>query len=299
MSNIILLIICFISGIFYRRTKLFPENSHTAINNLIIYVSLPATILYYIPSLPLKSELIFAAIMPWIIFFVGIAFFLAFSKLFSLSRNTTGALIIAGGFGNTSFVGIPMIEAYYGKELIGVGIVADQPGSFLALSTAGIITAIKFSSGSVDAASLLRRVILFPPFITLILAFFLIQVPFPEVLNKILLRLSDTLAPLALFSVGFQLRFRELKGRMIPLSAGIAYQLILSPLVIFILYRYGIGLTGDVFKISVFEAAMAPMITAGIIAMNHDLDPPLVSLLIGIGIPVSFITLPIWVKIIG
>ena len=45
---------------------------------------------------------------------------------------------------------------------------------------------------------------------------------------------------------------------------------------------------------TVFEAAMGPMIGAGIVAMDHDLAPPLVTLLVGVGIPVSFLTLPAW-----
>jgi len=36
------------------------------------------------------------------------------------------------------------------------------------------------------------------------------------------------------------------------------------------------------------------MITAGIVAIDHDLDPPLVTMLLGIGIPLSFVTLPVW-----
>jgi predicted permease len=47
-------------------------------------------------------------------------------------------------------------------------------------------------------------------------------------------------------------------------------------------------------RVTIFEAAMAPMITAGIIAVDHDLDPPLVSLLLGVGIPLSFLTLAGW-----
>jgi len=39
---------------------------------------------------------------------------------------------------------------------------------------------------------------------------------------------------------------------------------------------------------------MGPMITAGIIAMQYDLDKDLATMMMGIGIPISFITLPIW-----
>jgi hypothetical protein len=37
---------------------------------------------------------------------------------------------------------------------------------------------------------------------------------------------------------------------------------------------------------------MAPMIGASIVAMDHDLDPPLVTLMLGVGIPLSFLALP-------
>ena len=36
------------------------------------------------------------------------------------------------------------------------------------------------------------------------------------------------------------------------------------------------------------------LIGAAIVAMEHDLDPQLVTLMVGIGIPISFLTLPLW-----
>ena len=54
------------------------------------------------------------------------------------------------------------------------------------------------------------------------------------------------------------------------------------------------GVEGPVMGVTVFEAAMAPMIGASIVAMDHDLDPPLLTLMLGVGIPLSFLTLPAW-----
>jgi predicted permease len=39
---------------------------------------------------------------------------------------------------------------------------------------------------------------------------------------------------------------------------------------------------------------MAPMIGAAIVATEHRLDPPLTTLMVGIGIPLSFLTVPVW-----
>jgi hypothetical protein len=45
--------------------------------------------------------------------------------------------------------------------------------------------------------------------------------------------------------------------------------------------------------ITIFEAAMAPQIGAAIVAVDHDLDPALVTLMVGTGMPLSFLTLPL------
>jgi len=42
--------------------------------------------------------------------------------------------------------------------------------------------------------------------------------------------------------------------------------------------------------VTIFEAAIAPMIGASIVAQEHKLDP---TLMIDIGIPLSFLTLPL------
>jgi len=44
---------------------------------------------------------------------------------------------------------------------------------------------------------------------------------------------------------------------------------------------------------------MAPMIGAGIVAMQYKLNAPLVSLMLGIGIPLSLMTVPAWWYALG
>ena len=55
-----------------------------------------------------------------------------------------------------------------------------------------------------------------------------------------------------------------------------------------------LGANGQMTQVTIFEAAMAPQIGAAIVAIEHKLDPPLVTLMVGIGIPLSFLTLPVW-----
>ena len=102
------------------------------------------------------------------------------------------------------------------------------------------------------------------------------------------------LTPLALASVGFQLRLSHLRGKKPALGLGLFYKLALGPALIALLYTGIMRGEGPTLQVTLFEAAMPPMISAGIVALDHDLDPPLVTLMLGIGIPLSFLTLPVW-----
>jgi predicted permease len=232
--------------------------------------------------------------MAWLVFGAAWGFFSMAGKVFNLDRKRVGALIMVAGLGNTSFVGLPMIEAYFGKELLGIGIIADQLGSFMVLSTLGILVSTIYSSGDVSPRLMARKILLFPPFQALLLAFVLRPLPFPAWTVTILEKLGGTLTPLALVSVGFQIHLGGIREVVKPLAAGLGFKLLLAPALIWLLYVGILGVTGTVIQVTVFEAAMAPMITAGIIAIDHDLEPRLVTLMLGIGIPLSFVTLHLW-----
>ena len=299
MANIILLAICLAAGIGLRKTGRFPAATPAALNGFVIHISLPALAILHIHNLTIDPSLALTATMAWLLFGCAWLLFAISGTALKMDRRRIGALVLVGGLGNTSFVGLPMIEAYYGKEQLGVGIIADQLGTFMTLSTLGILAATLYSSGSTSPRQMARKIVLFPPFQALVLALLLRPVAFPTWTVAILQKLGDTLTPLALVSVGFQLHFGGLREVLGPLSAGLAYKLLLGPALIYLLYVTLLGSTGIITQVTVFEAAMAPMITAGIIAVDHDLDPPLVAMLVGIGIPISFVTLYLWHLFLG
>jgi len=146
----------------------------------------------------------------------------------------------------------------------------------------------------VHVAKVVRKVVGFVPFQALVLALLLRPIDFPAGLEHLLERLGSTLTPLALVSVGYQLRLADIKGRISALTLGLLFKLVLGPLLVTILLIKIVGSSGQMAQVTIFEAAMAPQIGASIVAMEHKLDPPLVTLMVGIGIPLSFLTLPLW-----
>jgi len=294
VNNLLLLILCFIVGMLLRHFKRIPENTPAALNSFILHVSLPALALLYIHQLKFSSEMLLVAAMAWLVFGLSAGFFWFVGRWLHLCRATTGALTLVGGLGNTSFFGVPMVEAYYGKEGMSTAIIADLLGSFFVLSILGITVAGIYSSGRPTVSEIAKRIVLFPPFIALVVALLLIPVTYTDWVVILLKRLGDTLAPLALVSVGLQLHWGHLAKHKRNLALGLGFKLILAPFAIYLLYVQLLGAHGQTTQIILFEAAMPPMITAAIIASEHDLDPPLVNLMVAIGLIISFITLSAW-----
>ena len=294
MSNLVLLFLCLVIGVVLRNSGRMPDNAHVTINAFIIHVSLPTLTLLQIHNVILQPALVYSVAMPWLLFSGGAAFFWFLAKALRLSPATTGALMLSGGLANTSFVGLPMIETFYGREGMAIGILIDQFGTYLVLSTLGIVVASIYSTGATSAREIVKRIVTFPPFLALLLAVVLMRLDYPAWFSDVLRRLGDTLSPLALVSVGLQLRLGQLQGNRLSLALGLAFKLLLAPLALALLYVGVLGATGRIVQITLFEAAMGPQIGGAIVGIQYGLNPALITLMVCIGITLSFLTLPLW-----
>ncbi len=290
-----MLLACLAAGWLLRTSGRVGENAHAPINVAIIHLALPAVTLRTLHAFVFDREHLMPVLMPWALFALGALVFWALGRALSLSRSQVGALTLVGGFGNTSFVGLPMIETLHGRDGLGLGLLIDQLGSYLALSTLGVAAAAWYAAGpSIGGREMLRRVVTFPPVIALAVALLLRPLPMPQALDVALLRIGDTLAPLALLSVGMQLRLDALREHARALALGLGYKLVLAPaLVVGLLWVFGVA-PDMVSRVSVIEAAMPPMIGAGIGAAQANLAPRLVSMMVGVGIPLGLVTASGW-----
>lgn len=305
MNNIILIFICFLAGILCRNWKRFPESTAQVLNGFVISISLPALILLYIPKLFDGSQKIENYWIPtvsiWAMFLFCWLVIHQIGKKLHWSNQKTGALILTTGLANTSFVGLPLLKALIGDEAIPYGLMADQPGSFLIVSTLGILIASLYGGQQIKLSNLLSRVFYFPPFISMLAAIpwaFLNLNSIPEI-HLVLESLANTLVPLSLFSVGFSsfLSIKTLRRRMKPLLIGLTLRLIIAP-AIFILIFYFCYYQHKVFpmaaRVSVLEAAMATQITSAIVATEFKLDSELANLMVTLSIPASILTVTLW-----
>ena len=299
MSNLVLLLVCFFVGVFARRTKALPADSHRPVNAWVMYVSLPALVFRSIHGVKLDAPLLLSSASLWLVFLVPAALALLLIRR-GAAREPLGALALCAGLSNTAFVGLPLIEAIAGKEALGPAAVVDQLGSFLALFLFAMPFATHLSASSRvpgeggGEGPFWLKLLKTPAMVALVLAVVLTKVAVPVPVFEVLNRLADMLSPLALASIGWQVDLSALSGNGKKIAVGLTWKLFLAPAMVLglmLLFRGHLGLTE---KVVVAQAAMAPMVTAGVVAADNKLSPGLAAAMIAVGVPLSLVTVPLW-----
>ncbi len=293
MNALLLLVVCLALGWLAARVGRPPPALSQSLNWWVLNVAYSALVLNLIPRLSFDWHLWFAIASIWFMFLAGWLCFSRLGRILHWSQARIGALTLVGGLGNTSFIGFPLIEALRGEEGLKLALIADQVGSFLAFAIGGTVVAAVYSGRSVSKLMVVRRVILFPPFISLFIGMAVGALGgWPEAIDGILSRLGSTLVPLALFSVGLQFRLQLTEGQLAAIGWSLGWKLLLGPAIVWAA-GLAIGVGGEVLAVAVLESAMAPMISATILADQNQLEPQLANTILGIGILLSFITVPL------
>ena len=292
MTNLLILMLCLALGVILQRIKVLPNGAHLVLNSFIIYICLPALTLLYTSEISFQQNQALPVLMPYILFVCSFVFFKILAPIFHFDRSTTGALTITAGISSISFVGFPIFEILYGKEGLKMGVLMSQAGSFVVCGTLGIMTAAYYSSSEPSLKKILKNIFTFPPFLAFCLAVLLniFDVHFPDFAKDILQKLGSPFTVLALISVGLQINFSRENFAQKPLLIGLLFKLFIAPLIIYLLFVILFNEKTWLGQMCVVGAGLGSMNTATIIAINHRLDPPLASLMVGIGIPLSLIT---------
>jgi len=298
MENFFLTVSFLLMGMGLRHLPNFPKQTAQVLNLFAISLSLPALVLLKVPQLNFSADILAPVIMPWLMLIVSALMIIILSKLLDWKREIVGVLLLLIPLGNTSFFGIPMVQAFFGESGIPHALLYDQLGSFLALATYGAVVLALYGRGSQPTTGMiLSRVISFPPFIALVLALACRSLTFPVPLTALLNALAATLVPLVMVAIGFQLTLRLSPEIIKPLAAGLMIKLAVAPLVALFFCRL-FEINSLAARVAIFEAGMPPMVSAGALAIMAGLSPKLTAALIGLGIILSFVTLPLLFRLL-
>ncbi|NTV13659.1 MAG: AEC family transporter [Desulfobulbaceae bacterium] len=294
MENFLITFAYLLFGMGCKRLRSFPDQTGTVLNLFVIYLSLPALVLLKIPELTFSSRILAPLLLPWLMLAVSAGLVLVLARLCNWDRPTTGCLLLLVPLGNTGFLGIPMVRAFFGEAAIPYAVLYDQFGSFLALATYGSLVLALYGSGGErpSFSGVAKKIATFPPFLALLTALVLKNHPYPEAVTHLCQALAATLVPVVMIAVGYQLTLRLNRAVLGQMGLGLLIKLVAAPLLALLLCRLA-GLSDEPARVAIFEAGMPPMVSAGALAILADLSPPLTAALVGVGIILSFATLPL------
>ena len=104
MENFILILLAIAIGYGLNRLRIFPEDAAAILNKFVIYISLPAMVLFQIPKLTLSIDIIIPVIIAWLVIIITAIITLVVSKLLRFTKEVTGALMLVAVLTNSSFL---------------------------------------------------------------------------------------------------------------------------------------------------------------------------------------------------
>jgi len=281
-------------GMGFARLKVLPANAAETLNLVVLYVCLPAAVLIYVPRLHVDVSLAGVIATPWLLAAATVLLVALASRLFEFRRDEHAVLLLCVALGNTSFIGYPMVRALLGEQALPYAVVYDQFGTFVLLSTFGLYVLAKYAGDETPTLKqILQRILKFPPVWALVLGLTVMPEQPPQWIASALQKLADALLPLVMLAVGLSIQLKLPRDEVKPLAAGLLLKLVVMPAIALSLALL-FGMREAMLQVNVLESAMPTMITAGALAIAHNLAPRLAAALVGYGILLSLITLPAW-----
>jgi predicted permease len=297
MTGVALVALCLLVGWALRACGRVRDDAAGTLSRVVVDVALPCLTFRAMRSLH-PDGAVHAwgpALAAYIAFLAGLGALSLAARMLRWDRPTTGTVLVTATVGNTAFVGLPLIEGLFGPDALPTAMQVDQGGSFVLVSTASVLLAGAYGGRGRSLRAALGAMARFPPLIGSGLGLASRGWPLPAWANLATERLAALVVPLALLSVGMRLRFdrHALARDRGPLLVGLWVKLALAPAAALVFTR-SIGLDPRERAVTVAQCAMAPMVTAAIVATEHGLRAELASALVAVGAVASLATVPLW-----
>lgn len=281
------------------RPHSLEQNRSEVLIDFVVYISLPSLIILQVNKMQPTSELLLIVVAGLFMMCVGILLGYLVASIFKTDKKTKASFMLLCGFGNTSFVGIAFIDAFFGNAGLNPLIIYDQLVTMVPIAVIGPLI-VNYGSSSESSKIDFKKILSFPPLIALIFAFSISNFKIPEFLAIPLQTLGNTTVPLALFAIGIRLSFGEVFSQIRNTLLALILKMAIIPLILYyiLIEIYGKNLSLN-FQVAVVELAMPPMILAGVMIVRGNLNAAFGISSVGVGLLVSLFSVPLFVKLVS
>jgi predicted permease len=297
-KSILPLFLVILTGIGMARIKAVNQGWVDVLNKYALWVGLPSLIFVALARLDFQFSEYSSLILSNSIYLI-ICMFLAFpiSALFKTSQKTKRTLILVLGFGNISYLGIPLLSSALGNEALGSAIMLSAIYAFW-LFTLAIVLIELTGHEKIHILLILKKLGTNPLLVSVILgilaSFF--KIPMQGAVMKTLDLFGQSVTAVVLFSLGIFLGSQQIGGskEWWPVFGLSMVIMIILPGLFYFLAK-GSGMSGLQFRTSILDAAMPMGLTAYAMTEQYQLNALLTGRLVILSTLLSAIILPVWI----
>lgn len=289
------LILC---GVLWRALKPLGLDADTLRRNLtgLVYVLLlPSLVLVVLWQAPLNLDALRVTLVAASGVLLGLGLAWLWYRHGRVPAPAVGALLLAAGFPNATYMGLPVLEASLGPWARSIAIQYDLFACTPLLLSLGILIASHYGGTKEEGHPLLALLRVPPLWAALAaVALNLTETPLPAGIASTLEKLGSSVVPLMLFSLGLGLQWSGAwRSQLASLLPVLLIQLVLTPLAMWGLASL-IGLEGEMLTGVVLEAAMPSMVLGIVLCDRFRLESSRYALAVTLSTALSLISLPLW-----
>lgn len=300
IGTVLSVFILLLVGYGAKKLHLLKAGNADVLNTIVVYFTLPAFIFnaIYTYKQPLPLSLAKVPIIGFVMIMVVVGLAYVLGRCMKLSNAVMAGFILATAFGNTGFIGYPVVQAAFAdKAALVTAVLYDEIAMALPLYVVGLFVIALFA-GRKTGHSEAMRVFLFPQLWAIPLALALRQFQLPTPLTNAIHYLANGTVPLVMISLGLSLSAKSLKGYALPVAVVCALKLAVLPLITYYAARLG-GIRGVALQSTVLESAMPTAMMVGVLVSKFGENGELIAGMIFIVTLLSIITIPASILILG
>jgi malate permease and related proteins len=283
-------------GALLRRIGLLSFDDRAGLNNIIIFVALPALIFEAAREAPFDPSLLVIAAVALAISLATLGIGYGVARVLKLGGPLMGSFLLASGVGNTGYLGYPLTVALFGQAQLVKAVFFDIFGTVLMLFTAGIYFANKYGRPS-DRAWRQGLAYATPNLAGLVLGFALQGVDLPVPVDLAIGSLAQATTGIIMISIGISLRRRFGPARRSIAAIGLLKLAVMPGLAL--AAAIALGFDPTVGGITVLQASMPIALMTFIIGDKYELDTQFLSGAILLTTLASMATIPVWQTIVS
>lgn len=300
MGAVLSVFILFFVGFGIRKLRLLRTEDASILNTLVLYVMLPVFIFNAIYSYrqPIPLSIAKVPIIGFAVMLVVMGLAYVVGKSLKLGRGIIAGLILASAFGNTAFIGYPVIQAaLHDKSAMVTTVLYDELAMATPLYTIGLLILAGFAGEKLNRRHFSKAPML-PQLWAIPIGLALRPVTLPEPLLEALQYLSNGTIALVMISLGLMISSRSIKGFAIPVAIACILKLAVLPALTYLAVRHA-GFTDIMVKATVIEAGMPTAMMAGVLASTFGENGEFVAGAIFFTTLISLISIPLMLFLLG